>query len=405
MKRSLTLLAAVLLTASMFGQSPEQMSYQAIVRDNSNHLVINAPIGMQISILQGSETGSAVYVETQTPTTNDNGLTSIKIGSGNVMSGSFSAINWASGPYFIKIETDPAGGTNYSITSVSQLLSVPYALHAKTAESIVGDITETDPLYGASAASNISASDITTWNNKLSSYTETDPTWTSASANYYTKTNMQTSGSAQLHFNNVTNKPTTLSGYGITDAMSTTHAANAITTENITTWNSNTLPSQTDNAGKYLTTNGSTASWADNTTIQPFGYYFQLATIVDATVVGGADIPLSNNGPNSDGFWHMSGMTFITVPSSGVYKIDYSVSYTSGVGAAIAIAINGTVDSSTTKTFLTATGYLSGSAMVELAAGDVITLRNNSATPFTLDLAPSVSTQLTITYLGARPPV
>lgn len=328
MKRSLTLLAAVLLTASMFGQSPEQMSYQAIVRDNGNHLVINSPIGMQISILQGSETGSAVYVETQTATTNDNGLTSIKIGSGNVISGSFSAINWASGPYFIKIETDPAGGTNYSITTISQLLSVPYALHAKTAESIVGDITETDPVYSASAASDISASDITTWNNSA-------------------------------------------------------------------------LPTQTGNAGKYLSTDGSTVSWADNTpAIQPFGYYYQLATIADATVVGGSDIPFSNNGPHSDGIWHIPSITVFTVASAGIYKIDYSVSYTSGVGAAIAIAVNGVVHSSTHKTFLTPIGNLSGSAMLELNSGDVITLRNNSATPFTLDLAPSVSTQLTITYLG-----
>lgn len=401
MKRSLTLLAAVLFTASMFGQSPETMSYQAIVRDNSNHLVINSPIGMQISILQGSETGSAVYVETQAPTTNDNGLTSIKIGSGNIISGSFSTINWsANGPYFIKIETDPAGGTNYSITSVSQLLSVPYALHAKTADSVVGDITETDPIFGASAASNISASDITTWNNKLSSYTETDPAWTSASANYYTKTNMQTSGSAQLHFNNVTNKPTTLSGYGITDAMSTSHAVNAITTENITAWNNSALPSQTGNNGKFLTTNGNTVSWANTSSAtQAFGYYYQWATIADATVVGGADVPFSHNGPYLDVI-HTPSTTTITVPVSGVFKVDYAISYTSGVGSAMAIAINGTVDSSTNKTVLTATGDISSSVILTLAAGDVITLRNNSAVPFTLNLAPSISAQLTITLLA-----
>jgi hypothetical protein len=89
---------------------------------------------MQISILQGSSTGTVVYTETQTPTTNANGLVSIEIGGG----AGFSTIDWANGPYFIKTETDPTGGTTYSITGTSQLLSVPYALHAKTAESITG---------------------------------------------------------------------------------------------------------------------------------------------------------------------------------------------------------------------------------------------------------------------------
>jgi uncharacterized protein (TIGR02145 family) len=88
-------------------------------------------VGMRISILQGSTTGTAVYVETHSPTTNANGLVSIEIGGGTVVSGSFSAINWANGPYYVKTETDPAGGTNYSITGTQQLLSVPYALYAE----------------------------------------------------------------------------------------------------------------------------------------------------------------------------------------------------------------------------------------------------------------------------------
>lgn len=138
MKKLITLCSAFLITASVFAQSPNKMSYQAVIRNNLNALVTNSAVGMRISILQTSASGTAVYVETQTPITNGNGLASIEIGGGTVVSGNFSTIDWANGTYFVKTETDPSGGTNYSIIGTSQLLSVPYALHAKSAENIIG---------------------------------------------------------------------------------------------------------------------------------------------------------------------------------------------------------------------------------------------------------------------------
>ena len=149
MKKIITICAALFITASVFAQSPEKMSYQAVIRNSSEALVTNTTVGMQISILQGSASGTAVYVETQVPTTNANGLVSLEIGAGTVESGDFATIDWANGPYFIKTETDPTGGTSYSITGTSQLLSVPFALHAKTAETVTGGITENDPVFGA----------------------------------------------------------------------------------------------------------------------------------------------------------------------------------------------------------------------------------------------------------------
>jgi len=209
MKKLFTFFVAVLLTASVFAQSPNKMSYQAVVRDLSNNLVANQAVGMKICILQGSISGSSVYEEifNPNPITNSNGLVTVEIGGGVPLSGNFTTIDWSAGLYFIKTETDPTGGTNYTIIGVSQLLSVPYALHAKTAESITGAITETDPLYtawdkttgisitesqildldhfttadetdpfyGASVASGITATDTTNWNNKLDS--ETDPVY------------------------------------------------------------------------------------------------------------------------------------------------------------------------------------------------------------------------------------
>jgi len=137
MKKIIAICAAILMVTSVFAQVPEKMSYQAVIRDNLNALVMNSAVGMRISILQGSANGTAVYVETQNPTSNANGLVSVEIGGGTVVSGNFSSINWANGPYFIKTETDPTGGNSYAITGTSQLLSVPYALYAKTSGSSI----------------------------------------------------------------------------------------------------------------------------------------------------------------------------------------------------------------------------------------------------------------------------
>ena len=109
-KLLLTLSIFATLTTTFFAQAPESISYQAVIRDANNNLLTNSPVGMQISIIQSSINGIPVYVETQSPSTNVNGLVSLEIGMGTVISGDFATIDWAMGPYFIKTETDPAGG-------------------------------------------------------------------------------------------------------------------------------------------------------------------------------------------------------------------------------------------------------------------------------------------------------
>ena len=111
-------------------QSPLLMSYQSVVRDAEGVLVKDHQVGVLISLLQGAPDGEAVYVERHTPTTNANGLATLEIGGGSPVSGALDEINWGEGPYFLKTETDPEGGTAYSISGVSQLLSVPYAMYA-----------------------------------------------------------------------------------------------------------------------------------------------------------------------------------------------------------------------------------------------------------------------------------
>lgn len=137
MKKVFTLLIGLACTIALFSQAPEKMSYQCVVRNANGVLVTDQSVGIRISILQGTSSGTVVYQETfnPNPQTNANGLLTVEIGGGLAITGTFSTINWASGPYFLKTETDPTGGTNYSIVGTSQLLSVPYALYAKTSGS------------------------------------------------------------------------------------------------------------------------------------------------------------------------------------------------------------------------------------------------------------------------------
>lgn len=161
MKRIYTILMALMTSVVVMAQAPDKMSYQAVLRDAGNNLLTNKSVSMRISVLQGNAFGSAVYVETHAVSTNGNGLVTVEIGSGTPSTGTFASINWANGPYFIKTETDPNAGTNYSISGTSQLLSVPYALSAKKAESVsnmkLDDLTDVN---AASPASN----QVLSWN-------------------------------------------------------------------------------------------------------------------------------------------------------------------------------------------------------------------------------------------------
>lgn len=148
MKKSLQIFA-LLFCIIISAQAPEKLSYQAVIRNASGTLITNATVGLKISVLKTSVAGTVVYSESQTPTTNANGLISIQIGSGTVITGTISGIDWSSDSYFIKTETDPAGGTSYSIAGTTQLLSVPYALYAKKSGS---DSGFTLPYAGTSSA-------------------------------------------------------------------------------------------------------------------------------------------------------------------------------------------------------------------------------------------------------------
>lgn len=167
MKRVLLSFILIFSIATLWAQSPQGFTYQAVVRDGSGELVASQTVSFQLSLIQTSATGTVVYTETQSLATDQFGLVSMYIGSGTVVAGTFSSIPWANGPYFLKVEIDLAGGTSYTDMGTTQLLSVPYALYAETsgngggAQGPTGATGPTGPTGPTGAAGNDGATGAT----------------------------------------------------------------------------------------------------------------------------------------------------------------------------------------------------------------------------------------------------
>ena len=140
-KLILSLVAIATISLSSYGQAPEAFKYQAVIRDGSSLILTNQLVGVQLMIRQGSAGGPAVYTETFSPTTNGYGLVNLEIGTGTTTD-DFTTIDWANDTYFMETAVDVTGGVSYMVMGTSQLMSVPYALHAKTAAYVTNDAVD-----------------------------------------------------------------------------------------------------------------------------------------------------------------------------------------------------------------------------------------------------------------------
>lgn len=129
---ALTLLIGLVGTLATFAQAPQSFKYQTVVRNNAGELITNQVVSFQIGLLQDSINGTLVYSETHSDTTNQIGMVSFNVGNGTIITGIFEEISWGTSSYFLKIELDETGGTNYQLMGISQLLSVPYSLNASS---------------------------------------------------------------------------------------------------------------------------------------------------------------------------------------------------------------------------------------------------------------------------------
>ena len=278
--KNLFFLVAVLLASFSFGQAPNQLSYQAVVRNSSNALVMNQSVGIKFSILKTSATGTVVYTETQSATTNANGLVSTELGSGTVTSGSLTTIDWSADKYFVKTEIDPSGGTSYNITGTQQLLSVPYALNAKTADNGLKNGTAAGQIVVTGSSAPFAAQSPATVTGDIS-----------ISSNAVTSINNNAVSTAKINDGAVTNPK-------LADASVTTGKISATGTASATTylrgdgsWSTpttgTTLPTQTGNNGKFLTTDGSNLSWGSTSSSAGTTYeVYATITVAQTTAVG-----------------------------------------------------------------------------------------------------------------------
>jgi len=472
MKRTLLLVIWSILTISIYAQVPQGISHQATIRNSDNELITSSPIGLRVSILPGSVEGIPVYVETHNPTSNSNGLITYVIGSGTVVSGVFSDIDWTSGIYFLKTEVDPLGGTDYVISGATQFRTVPYAFHAETVESF----TETDPVYSADPAFSItdagSGSVITDaertklggiadgaevnvqsdWTeadntndafiaNKPTLFTtsdETDPVYSADPAFSITdagsgavitdaertklggiaegaEVNVQSDWTEADNTNDafIANKPTLFTTSDETDPV--VGAVNGIVKADgagtisaaVEGTDYSLLPNQTGNSGKYLGTDGSSASWqtAAGGGISSFAQFFALMPPDNAaTVAPGTDVEFPQDGPTSATDITRTGAGSFNLAAIGTYAVNWQVPVTEA--GQLLLTLNGADLAYTVVGRATGTNQIVGSSLITTTViNSILTVRNPAGNPVALTITPlaggtrPVSASLVITQL------
>lgn len=133
---AITLFFCISTTIS-YSQAPNLLNYQAVARSSNGNAITNQLISVRFTVKDGSITGTIVYQERDTATTNQFGLFTTQIGGGTVLSGTFSGINWSTGNKYLEVEFDPNGGNTFTQLGTSQLISVPYALYAGAAATVI----------------------------------------------------------------------------------------------------------------------------------------------------------------------------------------------------------------------------------------------------------------------------
>jgi hypothetical protein len=148
MKQLNFLITFLLLTTLVKAQTPQGFNYSAVARDATGKPLANRNVSVQLSILKTSPTGALQYTENHLVNTDGYGLFNLVVGNGNVITGNLTTILWGSENHYLKVAIDANGGSNFITMGTTQIMSVPYALHAKKADNGIDRVsTNGDTLY------------------------------------------------------------------------------------------------------------------------------------------------------------------------------------------------------------------------------------------------------------------
>jgi hypothetical protein len=236
-KINLILVLLILILPKVLSQVPQMFNYQATLRDNTGQVLISAEVSLKISIIQNNASGTTVYSETHSVTTTSQGIINLRVGSGS-STDVFEDINWNTGPYFMKVELDAEGGNNYLTIGTSEFSSVPFALNAKEAGMVEWNNVQNKPYI--------------------------------FSGDYYDLNNLPL---IPNNTNQLINGAGFLTSLNESDPLFMGSPSKNITAVNISEWKTSFIwgnhalagyskyPSMTNNQGRFLSTDGSSATW------------------------------------------------------------------------------------------------------------------------------------------------
>jgi uncharacterized protein (TIGR02145 family) len=223
----------IFLPIFAFSQAPNKINFQSILRNTNGEVVANKSVSLKISILSESISGSSVYSETHTKTTDPSGLISLQIGNGTVLSGVFANISWGNSPHFIKLEADFSGGSNYVLLGTQELMSVPYALYASKTDTSVLNLASR---FNSKVNTSDTASMLINYRNELNNKLNTSDTFFMLS-NYWTGLNNKVSFSDTSNMLNPYMRKADAISSAETDPVFNTSIAKGITGIDTAYWN------------------------------------------------------------------------------------------------------------------------------------------------------------------------